>query len=137
MKKAFLLPLILVLLTIACDSEDVNPDSLIGTWRLSQTLADPGDGSGVFRPATTEEFINIAIDGSYHSSFSLCQFGNNGEVNTGSIDTLQQVFIPENCSWGDSPAMLPYQLQNGELTISFQCIEACAHLYVKVSNLEQ
>lgn len=67
---------------LACSKkEKVGEDSpIVGTWQLIELRADPGDGSGKFRPVSTEVTLTFAADGQYSDSRD--QFFNRYELIT-------------------------------------------------------
>ncbi|WEK35097.1 MAG: hypothetical protein P0Y53_21620 [Candidatus Pseudobacter hemicellulosilyticus] len=58
----------------ACSKKDedknalLNYDPLVGTWKLSEVRADPGDGSGTFLPTTIAATITFSENGEYTDS---------------------------------------------------------------------
>jgi len=66
MKRAFLWLLCSIWL-FACSKSDQHTAGnfeLAGTWRLAETLADPGDGSGTWKPASAPLLLIFGADGS-------------------------------------------------------------------------
>jgi hypothetical protein len=47
---------------VACTKSSDNNSSIIGRWKLTETLADPGDGSGTWMPAITNYIIQFNND---------------------------------------------------------------------------
>ena len=63
MKKIILFSFITVFI-ISCDKNPENIESeLVGKWILKEVLQDPGDGSGVYRPATSNKIIEFYASG--------------------------------------------------------------------------
>src|SRR5438309_2785589 len=66
MKKVALLSLLFCTMLFSCRKSDSNMGSktaLAGTWKLMETLADPGDGSGTWRPAPEALTLTFTQDG--------------------------------------------------------------------------
>ncbi len=42
-----------MLLIISCSDNDDNETTIIGTWKLSAELLDPGDGSGTYQTVSS------------------------------------------------------------------------------------
>jgi hypothetical protein len=51
MRKVFLFAAMLSLVTACKKTIQVHNISIVGKWKLSESLADPGDGSGTCQPA--------------------------------------------------------------------------------------
>jgi hypothetical protein len=51
MKKVFLLAALICYVTACKKDIQVKNSSIIGKWKLSESLADPGVGSGTWQPA--------------------------------------------------------------------------------------
>ncbi|MFC7357503.1 lipocalin family protein [Jejudonia soesokkakensis] len=79
MKKLSLL-LLLSIFIVSCASEDktleFTADNLIGTWKLVEAYADPGDGSGTYQPVTNGYTFTLNSDGTFTSErISECESG--------------------------------------------------------------
>jgi hypothetical protein len=67
MKQALLLLPLCTTLLVSCrkgDSVSTEKTALTGTWKLIETLAGPGDGSGTWQPAASPLVITFNTDGS-------------------------------------------------------------------------
>jgi hypothetical protein len=94
-------------------------------------LADPGDGSGVFMPVTSDQIITFNADGTITSNGSLCDiFENTLESTSGTYSAEDMFFTTEDCGLED----FEYQLEiDGQfLTYFVVCIEACGVRYQKI-----
>ncbi|RYG00460.1 MAG: hypothetical protein EOO02_14855 [Chitinophagaceae bacterium] len=67
--------LILTIITAfgACSKQETTQvskksDDFSGTWKMTEMRADPGDGSGIFRPVDMSVTLNFSIDGQYSDS---------------------------------------------------------------------
>jgi len=124
---------------LACGQTDViveeipNPTNadLVGQWQLIETLADPGNGSGTFRPVTSSRVIEFLGDATVTSNEALCNpFATNNDSSTGIYSAEDRTITPDACS--NIPLSFELNTAN-ELIVYFVCIEACAHKYRKVN----
>ena len=70
MNKIFIV-LIFAFTLVSCTSanEEVSLDqNEIGTWRLIEVLADPGDGSGTFQPVVSSKTVRFETNGTLSCS---------------------------------------------------------------------
>ncbi|MCF0069817.1 hypothetical protein LZD49_04995 [Dyadobacter sp. CY261] len=140
-----LLSLILFWTVIACQNENAEPqddtakrafkenNGLVGKWKITEYLGDPGDGSGTYHEVK---------DAAAH----VIEFRENGEfVETKGIEqSSAQLFdaykilddkriemIPVD---KNAPSHIWYysELSAGKVTLSYGCIEACSGKYVAV-----
>jgi hypothetical protein len=72
--KYMILPVIFTFVHISCDKEIIIIDSanIVGEWKLTEQLLDPGDGSCVFTKVTSDKTIFFLVDGSYKSNGTVC-----------------------------------------------------------------
>lgn len=124
------------LLTISCNNDDdFDTSTVIGTWEINARLADPGDGSGTFQPLQSGKTLAFSAIGSVIvSKGTLCGIANDedgtqsGRFNTStSLITVTCEGFPEDFSVG-------YELKDGNLMISYPCIEGCAERYQKIAD---
>lgn len=60
----YVLSAFFILFAAACGKDGVKGNvSLTGKWKLSQNLADPGDGSGTWQPVTNSTSLMLNSDG--------------------------------------------------------------------------
>ncbi|MDB5197786.1 MAG: hypothetical protein JWP88_2157 [Flaviaesturariibacter sp.] len=99
---------------------------IAGRWQRTETLIDPGDGSGQFSPvsgadATVVEFKEngmLTAPGHWY----LSRYNRFAVLS----DTQLRLYTPANDS-----LTLTYSLAS-KLTINYQCIEACRDRFTKV-----
>ncbi|MDD3788879.1 MAG: hypothetical protein PHO94_09315 [Petrimonas sp.] len=73
MKKILVL-LIFCGVLFSCDkSDDTENTELIGKWKLTEVLADPGDGSGTFHKVSSNKTIEFQPNGAITSNGSICE----------------------------------------------------------------
>ena len=127
MKKNLLL-LTLSMTLISCYNDDDNTPiskSIVGNWELVAMLADPGDGSGTFQPATgkTLQFTNQGI---VNCNVSFCFGSLTQATSTGTYHTTTNTINVDNCTG-------TYVLNGNNLEVSHFCIEPCGERYVRVN----
>ncbi|NNE02632.1 MAG: hypothetical protein HKN52_05640 [Eudoraea sp.] len=124
--------ILLFLVMLSCKSDDsFSTDSIVGTWRLIEMLADPGDGSGEFMPVTSSKTIEFLADGSFTSNGDICAFSTaNDGTSEGSYLTTDTGYSIE-CE-GAFVSTLNLQLKDGVLILTFFCIEPCQQKYKKI-----
>ena len=137
MKTTNLFLLILFFIFAFKCSDDDTPvaenNGLIGKWKLTEYLADPGDGSGKWQKVTDEnsETIEFHADGRFTqikgSGISSVPFFDSYKI----LDEKRLEMGPIDKS--SSPHIWYYSnLSATELTIGYGCIEACNGKYVAV-----
>lgn len=117
---------------LSCSSEDINSSNIVGTWKLTQVLADPGDGSGVFSDIDSDKTITFFSDDTFLSNGNLCFFDSiTPEATEGAFSIEYENITPYNCETFHL-IDLNYKIENGTLIVYFHCIEACAEKYTKI-----
>ncbi len=132
MKRCYFFIPVFCLLFVACEKEDLaGSQELVGTWRLVEVLADPGDGSGTFESVNSDRRITFRADGTYTSAGNICSFNTNGdEDGSGQYFPAANRLEPAGCfTTGGSP--ITFEQQGPALIISYLCIEPCQHKYRK------
>jgi len=105
------------------------PIALVGHWDLTHVLADPGNGSGVFKEVTRGKALTFANDGKVSSSSPLCDM--NSLLTVAGSGTYDNSFIyPNDCQV--EGIKLTYKIEGQSLIIYYPCTETCAEKYVKV-----
>lgn len=97
--------------------------SLAGKWKLTESLADPGDGSGKWNAVTNESYLTFNTDGSVSSTDS---------PNFQTYKVLDSVKLEFTLNDGRKQ-VVSYKTEGSTLTLTPQCIEACGSKYVKVN----
>ena len=130
MKKSILL-LLLFSLLFSCNKNDqeLAPASLAGTWKLTEMLQDPGDGSGTFQPVNSNKKIVFISDNKVTSNGILCDMSINSDTFTeGSYSETTKTINPSDCQ----NLTINYELNANSLILSYRCIEGCRAKYIKV-----
>ena len=132
--KNRLLLLALIGFIFSCNNDNSNNSleaDLIGIWKLTETLADPGDGSGVFMTVTSDKIIQFFNDGNVTSNGSLCDMSiqsDNASNGTYSISD-STINSPECVTSGFN---ITFELSNNLLILNYPCIEPCKAKFIKV-----
>lgn len=110
----------LAIFAVSC-SKNLSKTGLVGKWRLTESLMDPGDGSGQWTaPAenTVIEFTKSGIikyDGGESDNYKI--------VN----DSLLQI-----SSSSSSTVNYSYKVDGNKLFMRPPCIEACGDRYIRL-----
>ena len=106
-----------------------DPGVLVGKWKLSETLVDPGDGSGEWKKVGRgfDYYIDFKANG---------ELAGNGLPGYAVYSVKDSTIITVTKADGVTYQNYSYQLKDGRLSISpagpIRCIEACGSRYVKV-----
>lgn len=142
MKKVALI--LITLFFINCTSNDSKPSSeteLLGKWKLIEQYADPGDGSGDFRPIESDRVVQFFSNGTVSINGELCFMSSNvGDTETGTFiitssdeadTTYDGEIIPNTCN--SRSAKVYFDLNfNGNLVLWYPCIEGCGQKFKKI-----
>jgi hypothetical protein len=131
MKKVLFI-LLAVGILYSCDKDD-DPNSkteLIGSWRLIEILADPGDGSGTFNSVESDKIITFENDGTITSNGNLCDMSIGSDNQTsGTYSNSELTFSSANCNNPDYD--FTFEWNGNVLIINYPCIEPCQAKYIK------
>ncbi len=128
MKQIIILSLIAGLfLNTSCSKQDPKEIDLVNKWHLIETLADPGDGSGVFQKVESDAIIEFFEDNTVRYSNSFCQGDNS--VNTAIYSNSENKIYPD-C---DPGLFLEFKIEGDQLIIYYNCIEGCAEKFELVN----
>lgn len=111
------------------DTSNLNPE-LIGSWKLIEVLADPGDGSGIFYAVESNKIITFKNDGTLTSNGNLCNTSISSESPTsGTYSKTEMSFKSADC---DNPDYnFTFEKDGNILIINYPCIEPCRVKYLK------
>ena len=114
-----------------CDREDLITDNeFVGTWKLTEILADPGNGKGVFIQTNSDKQITFTNELTIESNASLCGFSqSDGESYSATYSIELRQINALNC-----PAAVSFELIDDELILSYICIEPCREKYRRVKT---
>ena len=127
MKKLLFL-LFVSSLFISCNDDDNDPQTLVGSWRLTAVWLDPGDGSGEFQSVTDGSTLNFSSDGETVTiSTSFCNATNENTATYSEVDGT--ITLPECGNF--TPYTIYFEIIASDLILSYPCIEACQYKYNK------
>lgn len=131
MKKTTLLLLFSFLFLTSCGGskkDKTGKESITGKWKLVETLADPGDGSGTFQPVESEKTIEFRDDGTFvvYNGY-LCPPAEQSGPSTGTYSLSELTISPKNCD-----TTITFERSDGMLILRFPCIEPCGEKYAKI-----
>lgn len=111
-------------------SEEVAVDqSEVGTWRLIEVLADPGDGSGTFQPVISSKTVTFETNGTVSCLGNLCNLSiASSPQTTGTYLRNTRSITTSNCN----QLQLTYEIAADVLIINYPFIETCKSKYVRV-----
>lgn len=116
-----------------CDTTEVPvEDSILGKWRLTQILADPGDGSGKFRNIDSNKIIQFNSDGTVNSNGELCRFTTKPNSADSGVYSIDENTITTSCSGKERTVY--FEKENSNVILHYFCIEGCSEKYVKITN---
>lgn len=136
MKKAtnfyvMILCMICSITTLSCDEQKESPAGLTGEWQLTEILADPGDGSGTFRPVDNNKTLTFYANGEVTATNgTLCGMDISATGNqTGTYTVENDRIRLDQCE----TAGFLYEIERNELIIWYHCIEGCGEKYRRVN----
>lgn len=130
MRRTFFLVFIIWFGLSCSDDEGVTPD-LIGTWKLTEVLLDPGDGSGTFSPVQSDKTVTFFENGTVISNATLCNLAPDADALGEGVYSLQDSTITPTCPGQDFVGNIFFEIEGENLILYFLCIEPCAEKYVK------
>jgi hypothetical protein len=116
-----------------CDDVIIEGSEIIGKWKLTQILIDPGDGSGEFVDYIGDtRTVEFRSNGIIFSNYSLCTptLDLLNSISHFSIDT--KTIIPDNCYNGEF--VIHYQKEGDNLVLYYPCDESCLFKFEKNNN---
>lgn len=131
MKTIKLLISLVFLNLISCNKSDTvnTPNTLVGTWKYSEMYADPGNGSGVFTPVTSNKTLTFDANGTVTSNGSLCDMSTASNASsTGTYTATTNTINPNSCPSSN----IIYEFSGTSLILNYPCIEPCKAKFVKV-----
>lgn len=122
----------LILLLGSCKKDDANPNNALeGSWQLVEMYADPGDGSGDFRPVNSQKIILFNADGTYSSNGNVCDFSTMANEDTQGNYLAMDVGYQIVCE-SEFSTELRLEVWEGYLIVSFFCIEPCQQKFQRI-----
>lgn len=118
-----------ILLVLSCIEQESTDNNLIGRWRLTEVLLDPGDGSGTFQGVSSDKIIEFHSDGTVTSNGEICSMSiDTNSASSGTYSILESTIYSSNClNQG-----IKYSRTGITLVLTYpNCIEPCASKYLK------
>ena len=130
MNNYFLTIAIFFLTFTSCDKdENATTNSLEGTWKLTEILADPGDGSGTFNPISSNKKLIFDNNGNITSNGLICDMSvETNSSTTGTYSISNSTINSANCQ----NSTIKYELNGNTLILVYPCFEACKSKYTKI-----
>ncbi|AZQ44199.1 hypothetical protein [Nonlabens ponticola] len=114
------------LLFVSCGSNTTESKSPIyGTWRITHSLADPGNGSAKFQETDSDKTLTFKKEGTVVSNENVCVGNFFTAGKTAELDMTTKSFNKGGC-------IAAFELNGKILEVRYQCMEACAERYEKV-----
>lgn len=136
MKKIILIIAVAASMLNSCTQEFIEgttDPNLLGTWQLTEVLADPGDGSGTFQPVDSDAELTFDADGTFTSNNALCNFSaQSGSSMSGTYSVDDKILQSDDCA--STNWQVSYSVEGKTLVLTFLCIEPCAQKYTRVSK---
>ena len=126
-KVCFTLLMITLVILVSCrkDRKD-GPGEIYGTWKLTETMSDPGDGSGKYQPVKGDaKYITIEASGTI-----------TGEAIPDALTfkVLDSMRLELNLKGNTRPAVFWYNVTSNRLTLKPPCIEGCGWRFIRQYN---
>jgi hypothetical protein len=116
---------------ISCSkTEDITSSNLLkGTWKLTEVLADPGDGSGAFNSVNSNKKLIFSNGENLNSNGVICDMSIETNLSsTGTYSEVNSTINSTNCPNNT----IKYELNGNTLILIYPCIEACKAKYTRV-----
>ena len=126
---------LVILLTVAFFScskkEETKTDAeLVGVWKLTEVLADPGDGSGTFHGVNSNKTMEFHTDGTLTSNGGICDMSiDSGSPSSGTYSLVDSTMTSSKCA--NYYFKIQFKKTGATLIIYYPCIEGCAAKYIK------
>jgi hypothetical protein len=122
MKNLQNLIFVFIILSLTACEKIGSETSITGKWKLTETLADPGDGSGKWKSVSgNKSYLILNSDGSITGN------GDSSFKQYRIVDDRMIEFVFQN---GTTTTRM-YKLSGNSLEISGGCYEACGSRYKK------
>ena len=131
MKTKILAFAVIILIVVSCSKNNDNTSSnlLKGTWKLTEVLADPGDGSGTFNSVNSTKNLIFSNSGNLSSNGAICDMSIETNLSsTGTYSEVNSTINSTNCPNNT----IKYELNGNTLILIYPCIEPCKAKYTRV-----
>lgn len=133
MKKIFIYIFLIGIIFSCKDNDDTKAydADLLGKWKLTETLSDPGDGSGTYKTVISEKIIHFHKDGTLSSNGSICDLSILSDTpSSGTYSYTKLTISAPDCY----ESVLGFKLIGSTLIIYYPCIEGCSAKFVKIES---
>ena len=130
MKRLIILSL--SILFLSCATEENTDVQLVGTWKLIEVLADPGDGSGIYTPVASDKTITFFSNGTIKSNGYFCA-SNSNQGNEGVYSIESFTINVNDCGENYIQSTIRFSFKKNRLILNFQCFEACGAKFKKIN----
>ena len=134
--KKYILLLTFASFFVSC-SEDSGRKSetadILGNWKLTEILIDPGDGSGTFEPYPENRTLEFLPNGKIFSNYHMCDITSNIVENVsylGYYSADGNIIETECFVEGQN---ITYELVDGKLILHYPSYEGYSLKFVKVN----
>lgn len=139
MKNLKILAVLFLIIFTAC-SDDTTHEQLpeenaavLGSWKLIEQLADPGDGSGTFQPITSDKVLVFNANGVVESkNGSLCAPYSDEMRDSGTFSSTDSL-IYTMCS-NPNIAQISFKIEGGILRLDYASNEGFSQKYSLVKQ---
>jgi hypothetical protein len=133
MKILFIFSCFLTTLFFGCSKTSnqtpQNKFPLTGKWTLTETLADPGDGSGKWTAVSQQNYFYLHLNTDFTAETNyLIQFGGLEKYRIINDTTISLLFANGNAKTYD------YRIDDTSLKITGGCYEACGSKFIRLSQ---
>lgn len=125
MKKIYLFLVIITLTYLGCkkDVASDGPGEIYGKWRLTETLNDPGDGSG--------KYMKVTGDAKYLILDKSGKISGEALSDSFSFKVIDSVRVEIFSNTYKMPITYRYKVSARSLTLNPPCIEGCGLKFVR------
>lgn len=111
------------ILYASCKKNNDGPGEVYGKWKLTETMQDPGDGSGKYIKATgAEKYITLEKSG---------KFDGDAIPELLTFKILDSVKMEVTSTAQNRPYIYYYKVSASSLTLNPPCIEGCGFRFVR------
>lgn len=112
------------------NAESDPKSELIGSWKMIEVLADPGDGSGTFVSVESDKLLTFEANGVISSNGSMCDMSTHTDSPTvGTYSATEQKFNSADCTNADFD--YNFEVSGNILLVTYPCIESCKAKFQK------
>ncbi|MBG6234050.1 hypothetical protein IWX76_000605 [Pedobacter sp. CAN_A7] len=123
MKKLCILLFVFSLVYLSCKKDEDAPGEIYGKWKLTETMNDPGDGSG--------KYIKVKGDPKYLTVDRSGKMSGDAVPDLHSLKIIDSVRIEVINSNAKEPLVYRYKVSASSLTLHPPCIEGCGIRFVR------